>query len=119
MNEADLARVLIERAASGDPKVDVVANRVLLQLHSVPSMETYLTNAGTRPTDDGTGSYVIELDFYRLPEEILPQVEKLLAAHQFREKKWTKYVLNGQAHTGLTLTVHPDDLPGDAYTYAY
>jgi len=119
MTEAHLARVLIDEAGDAeiDPKIKVLMTRIMHQIHSVPSLETFLVDAGVVPMDNGGAD--IQLDFLRLPEEVVPQIERLLTADFFRQHRWTKYVKNGQAHMGFQLILRPDDLPGDAYDYAY
>ena len=148
MTEAQAARFLIEdlpaalgagenRTAHGTPagsrmttgrkpsaerlnkKINVLATRMMLQIFSVPSLMAYLADAAVVPTEKPDGSVRIQLDFIKLPKEILPELEKLLSTDYFKDHKLLKYIKNGQARTGLELEVTPKDLPGDAYTYAF
>jgi hypothetical protein len=99
-------------------KVSVFLNRLLLRIYSVPSLMTYLTNV--QPVVDsskGDGAVKIQLDFLRLPAEIMPQLQRLLAAPG--KIKWYQYVRNGQARMGAEIPVDPKELKGDDYDYAY
>ena len=119
MTESQVARILIEQGGDKriDPKVRVLLNRMMVQIASAPSLQTYLVDAGIVPQDDGSAS--LQFDFLRLPEEVIPQVEKLMSASSFDSFKWSRYVKNGQAHVGLDLRINPENLPGTAYDYAY
>jgi hypothetical protein len=61
----------------------------------------------------------VQLDFLKLPKEIIPELEKLLSVDQFKHHRMVKYIKNGQARLGLEITIDPDDLPGDAYSYTF
>lgn len=119
MRESDYARVLIEQGGDQriDPRVKVVLNRLMMQIAMTPSLQSYTTDAGIVPRDDGSAA--LQFEFLRLPEEVLPQVEKALSAKAFNSFKWTRYVKNGQARMGLELVVRPEELPGTPYEYAY
>lgn len=119
MNEVTLAKVLIEQG--GDPalnkKVAVFFNRLLLRIFSVPSLMGYLASVATVPDEEsGDGGVKIQLDFLRLPEEVMPQVQRLLAAPHKAEMY--RYVKDGQARVGIELSVSPKDLKGEGYDYA-
>lgn len=118
MTAREVARWLIESGdAKVDPKLKVLLNRMMLQVASAPSLQSYLVDAGLVPCEDGTA--LLQFDFLRLPEDVLPQVEMLLAVDQFRSYDWFRFVRNGQAHLALQLKISADDLPGKAYDYAY
>lgn len=117
MTAQRLAQFLIEDAPKTDPKVRVLLNRALLQIHNSPSLEAFLADAAVVTNDDGSAT--LQLDFLRLPEEVMPQVERLLGAYAFRASGWKRYIKNGQAHVGLELSIRPEDIPGDRYSYAY
>lgn len=117
MTPARLAQLLIEEGTKVDPKARVLLNRALLQIHNSPSLEAFLADAAIVPKDDGTA--VLQLDFLRLPDEVIPEVERLLGAYAFEKSGWKRYVKNGQAHVGLELSIRPDKIPGSAYDYAY
>ena len=119
MNEATLAKVLIEQG--GDPalnkKVAVFFNRLRLRIFSVPSLMGYLASVCALPDEEaGEGSVKIQLDFLRLPEEIMPQVQRLLAAPT--KADLFRYIKDGQARVGIELKVNPKDLKGEDYEYA-
>lgn len=101
------------------PKVQTLANRIFLQVFSVPSLQACLADASVNPTGDPDNSVRIQLDFLKLPKEVLPDLERLLSTDFFKNHKLVKYIKNGQARTGLEIKVTPKELPGDAYDYAY
>lgn len=102
-----------------DKKISVLTTRMMLQVFSVPSLMAYLADAAVVPTGKPDGSVKVQLDFIKLPKEILPELEKLLSTDYFKDHHLLKYIKNGQARTGLEIEVTPKDLPGTAYDYAY
>lgn len=99
-------------------KVQVYLNRLLLRIFSVPALMNFLVDV--RPLADkekGDGAVKIELDFMRLPEEIRPELERLLASPH--DPKFLRYVKDGEARTGVQISISPEDLEGDAYDYAF
>lgn len=107
------------RDSNLNKKVNVFLNRLLLRIYSVPSLMTYL--ADVMPVKDQEsgeeGAVNVQLDFLRLPDEIIPQLERLIAAPH--KLKWFKYVKDGSARTGVEVPVAPEDLEGENYDYAY
>ena len=102
-----------------DNKVSVLANRIFLQIFSVPSLQAYLADAAVLPTGKPDGTVKIQLDFLKLPREVLPDLERLLSTAYFENHRLVKYIKDGQARTGLEIEVKPKELPGDPYSYAY
>ena len=100
-------------------KISAAANRIALQIFSVPSLQSFLADYAVVSTGRPDGSVRIELDFLKLPREIIPELEKLLSVDQFKDHKLVKYIKNGQARTGLVIEVTPKDLPGSPYDYAF
>lgn len=99
-------------------KVQVYLNRLLLRIFSIPALMNFLVDV--RPIADqekGDGAIKIQLDFMRLPEEIRPELERLLAAP--KDAKFLRYVKDGEARTGVEISITPKDLEGDAYDYAF
>jgi hypothetical protein len=123
VTEAQAAKFLIERVAPQTDKVDnkvgVLATRILLQIFSVPSLMAYLADACVIPTGKPDKSVKVQLDFLKLPREIIPELEKLLSTDYFKNHRLLKYIKNGQARTGLEIEVTPKELPGTPYDYAY
>lgn len=100
-------------------KVAAVANRIALQVFSVPSLQAFLADYGVMSTGRGDGSVMVQLDFLKLPKEIIPELEKLLSVDMFKDHRLVKYIKNGQARTGLEIEVTPKELPGSPYDYAF
>lgn len=100
-------------------KIKTLANRIFLQIFSVPSLMACLADASVNPTGDPDGSVKIQLDFLKLPKEVLPDLERLLSTDYFKNHRLVKYIKNGQARTGLEICVTPKELPGEAYDYAF
>ena len=118
---AQVVQFLIENVTSDkiDPKVSVLANRMFLQIFSVPSLQANLVNTAIFPTGAEDGTAKIQFDFLKLPKEVLPDLERLLSTDFFEKHRLVKYVKDGQARTGLEIEVTPKELPGDAYDYAF
>jgi len=125
MTEAQAARLLIEelpqqlKDAGADEKVSAVANRIALQVFSVPSLQSFLADYAVVSTGKPDGSVKVQLDFLKLPKEIIPELEKLLSVDHFKDHRLVKYIKNGQARTGLEIEVTPKELPGSPYDYAF
>lgn len=102
-----------------DKKVSTLANRIFLQIFSVPSLQAYLADAAVIPTGKEDGTVKIQLDFLKLPKEVLPDLERLLSTDYFENHRLVKYIKDGQARTGLEIEVTPKELPGDPYDYAF
>jgi len=102
-----------------DSKIKTLANRIFLQVYSVPSLQACLADASVTPTGDPDGSVKIQLDFLKLPKEVLPDLERLLSTDFYKNHRLVKYIKNGQARTGLEIQVTPKELPGTEYDYAY
>lgn len=96
-------------------RISVFVNRLLLRIFSVPALRAYLADIGAQVGEDG--KTVVQLDFYRLPSEVIPQVIRLCAAP--RPPKVFHYVKNAAARTGIELQIQPDDFKGDDYAYAF
>jgi len=123
VTEATLARLLIEQIPSTTTKIDkkigVVATRMLLSIFSVPSLLSNLVDFAIVANGDGDGKVRIQMDFLKLPKEIIPELEKLLSVDYFKNHRLLKYTKNGQARTGLEIELTPKDLPGDAFDYSF
>jgi hypothetical protein len=110
---------MIEGAAPNlDKKVGVYLNRLLLRIFSVPSLMNFLVDARPIPDEEaGDGAIKIQLDFLRLPEEVRPELRRLLASPD--EPKFFRYVKDGSARTGVEIVVKPEDIEGSPYDYAF
>ena len=120
------ARLLIEdvpnqlKDVGADPKVSAVANRMAMLINSVPSLQSFLADFGVYSDDKNKdGSVRVQMDFLKLPKEIIPELEKLLSVDQYKAHRIVKYIKNGQARTGLEIEINPKDLPGEAYDYSF
>lgn len=122
MTEDQVAKFLIEQGGQEgqeplNKKVSVYLSRLMLRLFSVPSIMANLVDAGhVKDPEQGEGAVKIQLDFMRLPAEIIPQLKRLIAAPG--EISLFKYVKNGAAHIGFEIPVKPDDFAGEKYDYA-
>ena len=120
MKYASIAKLLIEDAAPAKigQKQSVFVNRMIMRFFSVPAALSALADVGIIRENGGEeeGSVIVQLDFQRLPEDVIPQIVNLIAAPG--QMKMTRYVKNGQARNGFEFTLHPDDLKGDEYDYA-
>jgi len=118
---AELTELLIERDMVGNtgkqlnPKISAFVDRLLLRIHSVPSLLSFLADAKA-VADEENNAVKVQLNFLKLPDEFLPQLPKILAAPV--EPKFYKFIEDGQARMGVELTVTPEDFPGDTYDYA-
>lgn len=87
-----------------------------MRFFSVPAALSALADVGIIP-GEGEGSPVtIQLDFQRLPEEVIPQIINLIASPT--KMKMSKYVKNGQARNGFEFQIGEKDLQGDEFDYA-
>lgn len=101
-----------------DKKIAVFLNRVILRLFSVPSVMAFLKDVVLFQDDQAAnGQCKIQLVFHRLPDEAHPQIVKLIAAP--RDPKFSRFVDQGQARTGVEMEVQPDDFGGEDYDYAF
>lgn len=106
-----------DEAPPVDKKIAVFFNRALLRIFGCTSLMTYLNDASVFPVANSSdGSCKIQFVFNRLPDEVHPQVVRLIAAP--RDPKFTKFVDRGQALTGLEMEVKPEDFGGEDYDYA-
>lgn len=100
-------------------KLASVTNRLALQVFSVPSLQAFLSDFSVTSSDKEDGSIIVQFDFMKLPKEVIPELDKLLSVDQFKDHRLLKYIKNGEARTGLEITISPKDLPGSAYDYSF
>ena len=118
MTSAALAKLLIERVnPKVDPRVATLLNRALLAIHTQQSLTAFLRDSGIVVRPDGT--HVVQLVFNRLPQEVIPSVERLLSASAYDSFRWSQFLLNGQAVMGLELEMDPANLPSGLIDYAF
>jgi hypothetical protein len=121
-----------------NPKIAVYINRLMLRLFSVPSLITYLDDVGivrsggengmdgkngeasrnreaSKNGDAGDEKVTIQLDFHRLPAEIIQQVTRLIAPPG--KMKLKQYTKKDSARLGFEFDLHPKDLGGEDYDY--
>ena len=116
MTSARIAQLLIEKASNVDPRVGTEMNRALLRIYTQPSLNAFLGDSGIVVKEDGTQA--LQFVFYRLPQEVISQVERLLCVDAFKSYHWSQFILNGQAVMGLEIVVDTDDLPDGLLDYA-
>jgi hypothetical protein len=117
MKYASIATLLVEEATPQKigQKESVFVNRMIMRFFSVPAALSALADVGIIK-EEGDGPTTIQLDFQRLPEDVIPQIINLIAPPG--KMTMTKYVKNGQARNGFEFELHPNDLKGDDYDYA-
>ena len=118
MNERHAARIIVEDASPSriGNKPSVFVNRMIMRFFSVPAALAALSDIGIIPGKDEKSPVTIQLDFQRLPEEVIPQIITLIAAPT--KLKMSKYVKSGQARNGFEFQISDSDLKGDDYDYA-
>lgn len=118
MNARQVARILVEDALPSKigKKPSVFVNRMIMRFFSVPSAISALADVGIIPSEEEGSPVTIQLDFQRLPEEVIPQIINLIASPT--KMKMSKYVKNGQARNGFEFQIGDKDLEGDDYDYA-
>ena len=121
MTQARLAQILIEQTVGNtgkelNKKISAYYDRMLLRVHSVPSLLSYLADSTVVPTDDES-KVKIQLEFLRLPQEFMPQLPRILASPV--QPDFYRYVKDGQARLGVEIEVSPEDFPGKPMDYAF
>lgn len=118
MNEKQVARILVEDASPTKigKKPSVFVNRMIMRFFSTPAALSALSDVGIIPGEKTESPVTIQLDFQRLPEEVIPQIINLIASPT--KMKMSKYVKNGQARNGFEFQIGDKDLEGDDYDYA-
>ena len=97
-------------------KTSTFISRLMMRLFSVPSLIQALADVGIAKSDEKGNITTIQLDFQKLPQEVIPILINLVAAPS--PTKMFKYVKKGQARNGFSFDVDEDDLPGDEYDIA-
>lgn len=118
MNYGSIAKLLVEEATPHKigKKPSVFVNRLIMRFFSVPSALSALADVGIIPGEDEKSPVTVQLDFQRLPPEVIPQIIQLIAAPT--KMKMSKYTKNGQARNGFEFEISDADLKGDDYDYA-
>ena len=118
MTEKHVAQFLIEDASENrlGKRAAVFVNRMMLRFFSAPPVLVNLTGINLLPHGDDSNALTVELEFHRLPDEVLPDVIKLISAPS--EITQLKYVSNGSARTGFTFELSEDVLSADEYELA-
>ena len=113
---ANIGKFLVEDAhpdAIGE-KVSVFISRMMLRLFNVTAFMAALAGTAVIPNDDGT--VTVQLDFHRLPQEVMPTLMTTLSIPG--KVVFKKYIKDGQARTGIEFKLSEKDLPGDPYDMA-
>lgn len=118
MTKSELARILIEHEdeAKLPRKISVFVNRLLMRMFSVPSLMNFLADVGTEKDETKPNTWKVQLDFQKLPKEVVTQLVRLIASP--RPPTFYRYIKNGAARTGIELEVSVDDFPGKDFDYA-
>ena len=109
-----VAGLLLE--TGDDPKVKAYFDRLLLRIFSVPPLLNSFADVAMVDGDSAPDAKKIQLDFYTLPTEVIPQLLRFFAAP--RPAKMYRYIKNGSARMGFEIEVKPDDFPGEEIDYA-
>jgi len=118
MTKSQLARILIEQEGEAQlpRKISVFVNRLLMRLFSTPSLMNFLADTQTVKDTTKPKTWKVQLDFQKLPKEVVTQLVRLIAAP--RAPTFYRYIKDGAARTGVELEVCEDDFPGKDYEYA-
>ena len=118
MNEKQVARILVEDAtpAKIGKKPSVFVNRMIMRFFSTPAALAALADVGIIPGEETNSPVTIQLDFQRLPEEVIPQIINLISSPT--KMKMSRYTKHGQARNGFEFQISDKDLEGDDYDYA-
>lgn len=119
MDEKQLAKLLIEDVPVEQisQKINVLANRIMLQISTVPALQQHMVDMSVKPDDEGGG--IIELEFMQLPEEVIPDLKRLISVEYFKSYRFLRFVKDGQSRTGIEIKVDADEIPGEAENYAF
>ena len=117
MTEKHVAQFLIEDASENrlGKRASVFVNRMMLRFFSSPPVLVNLTGVNLIH-GDGPDDLTVQLEFHRLPEEVISDVVKLVSAPS--EIKQLKYVRNGTARTGFEFKLSEQVLSADEYELA-
>lgn len=118
MNERHAALIIVEEASPNKigKKPSVFVNRMIMRFFSVPAVLAALSDIGIIPREDGKSAVTVQLDFQKLPDEVIPQIISLIAAPT--KMKMSRYIKNGQARLGFEFQIDDNDLGGEDYDYA-
>jgi hypothetical protein len=94
-------------------KTSTFISRLMMRLFSVPSLIQALADVGIAKSDKNGNITTVQLDFQKLPQEVIPILINLVAAPS--PTKMYRYVKRGQARNGFAFDVDEDGLPGDEY----
>ena len=84
--------------------VQAFSDRLLMRVYASPSLLSYLVNGGIRK--DGS-NYHVELDFKKLPDDVIHQVKSLIATPSV---KVVSFKDDHGDHTGFVATITSKDL---------
>ncbi len=108
MNAEGFAQALIDQGGHNaediDPLVQAFSDRLLMRVYASPSLLMYLVNSGIRKSGN---SYHIELDFKKLPDDVIHQVKSLIAN---KSVKIVSFKDEHGDHTGFSTEITQKDL---------
>ena len=97
-------------------KTSTFISRLMMRLFSVPSLLQALADVGIAKSDENGDITTLQLDFQKLPQEVIPMLINLIAAPV--KTSMYQYVKKGQARHGFSFDLDEEDLPGDEYEMA-
>lgn len=87
-----------------DPIVKTYFDRLLLRIFQTPSLMASLLDCQVLERDS---DHVIQLDFKKLPEEIVHQVKRVVGSNNVRMLEFDH---EGAAHTGMEIYITAQEL---------
>lgn len=93
--------------AQGPDWLFPIFDRMMLRFMESPSLIQYMKDSGIVPKHK---SYVIQLVFSKLPDEVIPEVHRIIAVGTVHTYE---YEINGQAYHGFEVDVPKESVEQD------
>lgn len=91
---------MLEAGETLNPAAKTFTDRLLLRIHSSPSLLAAMSDVVI--LEDGAK---LQMNFFRLPDEVLPQVYRLIAVEGVKLSKFQK---DGQAYHGFEIPLEKE-----------